>query len=44
VPDAAAVLATALKHEVNLRAIDATTIGVSFDETSQLEDVDLLFK
>lgn len=37
------VLSTAVSHGVNLRKIDATTVSISVDETTTLEDVDELF-
>ncbi len=44
VGDSAAVLKAAAAHGVNLRALDAKTVTAAFDETTKLEDVDLLFK
>ncbi|KAF5839949.1 glycine cleavage system, P protein [Dunaliella salina] len=44
VGDAAAVCRTALDHQVNLRKMDANTVGISMDETTKLSDLDLLFK
>lgn len=44
VGDAAAVAKTAVENGVNLRVLDPTHITISFDETSTLEDVDLLLK
>ncbi|CAN1786380.1 Glycine dehydrogenase (decarboxylating), mitochondrial [Linum perenne] len=41
--DAHAVADIATKNEMNLRVVDATTVTVSFDETTTLEDVDKLF-
>jgi glycine dehydrogenase len=35
VPDAAAVAGTAAAHGVNLRVVDATTVGVSVDEVTE---------
>src|SRR5690606_33903881 len=37
--DAAAVHARAAKKSINLRAIDARTVGVSLDETTSLQDL-----
>ncbi|KAJ9528359.1 hypothetical protein QJQ45_014338 [Haematococcus lacustris] len=42
VEDAAQVASQAQQHQVNLRVIDSHTVGVAFDETSSLQDVDLL--
>ncbi len=39
VPDAAAVVAAAAEQGVNLRLVDATTVGVSTDETTGAKDV-----
>jgi len=44
VTDSAKVQRFALDEQVNLRIIDATTVGVSMDETTKLEDLDVLFK
>jgi glycine dehydrogenase len=41
--DAAEVRAAAHSRRMNLRAIDAETVGVSFDETSTREDVQALW-
>jgi glycine dehydrogenase len=38
------VLAAARRHRVNLRAIDAGTLGISLDETVDEEDLDRLFR
>jgi glycine dehydrogenase len=38
------VLAVARRHRVNLRAIDAGTLGISLDETVDEEDLDRLFR
>ncbi|KAI8477420.1 MAG: glycine cleavage system, P protein [Monoraphidium minutum] len=42
VPNADAVIKTALQHKVNLRKLDATTVSASMDETTKVSDVDLL--
>ncbi|KNA04085.1 hypothetical protein SOVF_202800 [Spinacia oleracea] len=42
--DAKAIADEAMKHEMNLRVVDSSTVTVSFDETTTLEDVDKLFK
>ncbi len=39
VKDIATILAKAEKQEINLRTIDAQTIGISIDETTSLEDL-----
>ena len=39
VPDADAALAAARELHINLRKLDATTVGVSFDETTTRDDV-----
>ncbi len=39
VHDADATLKAALEYDINLRKLDATTVGVSFDETTTREDV-----
>jgi glycine cleavage system pyridoxal-binding protein P len=44
VGDSRKVVQTGLAHEVNLRALDERTVAVAFDETSKIEDVDLLLK
>lgn len=44
VGDSSKVAAAALADKINVRVIDAHTVGVSFDETSSLEDVDALLK
>ncbi|GAX78132.1 hypothetical protein CEUSTIGMA_g5574.t1 [Chlamydomonas eustigma] len=44
VPDARKVMEVAVAHGMNIRVIDAKTVGISFDETSTLEDVDGLLK
>ena len=33
----------ALKNKMNFRYIDAKTIGISIDETTSLEDINLIF-
>ncbi|KIY91697.1 glycine dehydrogenase [Monoraphidium neglectum] len=43
VPSADKVVATALQHKVNLRKLDDKTVSISFDETTKLADLDLLF-
>ena len=43
VPAPAAVIAAAAERRINLRRIDATTVGVSFDETVTPETVEALF-
>lgn len=40
--DAAAVKKVAEEYEVNFRYVDETTIGLSFDEAKNLEDVELV--
>ena len=40
--DAAKVHAAALAAKVNLRAVDASTVGLSLDETTTMEEVDAL--
>ncbi|KAK1311843.1 hypothetical protein QJS10_CPA07g00316 [Acorus calamus] len=42
--DARAIAEAAYKQEMNLRIVDLTTITVSFDETSTLDDVNKLFQ
>lgn len=42
VPDADKVVATALKHEINLRKLDGKHVTIALDETTTLEDVDTL--
>ncbi|MGA8259693.1 MAG: aminomethyl-transferring glycine dehydrogenase [Arenicellales bacterium] len=42
--DTAAVLARARDNALNLREIDARTLGVSLDETTSRKDVELLWK
>jgi hypothetical protein len=42
VPSADKVIATGLKHKVNLRKLNDTTVSVSMDETTKLADLDLL--
>ncbi|GAA0164836.1 dehydrogenase [Lithospermum erythrorhizon] len=42
--NAKAIADAALLSEMNLRVVDDSTITVSFDETTTLEDVDKLFK
>jgi len=42
VDDADALLAKARERRVNLRQVDGTTVGVSLDETTTDDDVDLL--
>jgi glycine dehydrogenase len=42
VDDAEAVLGKARDRRINLRQIDATTVGVSLDETTTEDDVDVL--
>jgi len=44
VDDAAAVCKTAVEHEVNLRMLDAKTITISLDETTNPADIDVLLK
>merc|ERR1712241_25489 len=43
VGDAAGVVAAAVEKGYNVRMLDASHVSVAFDETSTLEDVDLLF-
>ncbi len=42
VDDAGAVLAKARRRGINLRPVDPTTVGVSLDETTTADDVDVL--
>ena len=42
VDDAETTLARARDHRVNLRPVDGTTVGVSLDETTTQDDIDLL--
>ncbi|KAD6453848.1 hypothetical protein E3N88_08554 [Mikania micrantha] len=42
--DSTAIAEEALKNKMNLRIVDKNTITVSFDETTTIEDVDMLFK
>jgi hypothetical protein len=44
VADAAKVAQIGAANQINVRVIDAKTIGVSIDETTTLADVDALFK
>jgi glycine dehydrogenase len=44
VPDASAIHTAAAGHRVNLRRIDAQTVGVSIDETTSIEDIALLLR
>ena len=44
VADAEETLARARYHRINLRSVDATTVGVTFDETITTDDVDALFE
>jgi len=44
VGDAAKVAKTAEQHGMNLRVMDAKTVGISIDETTTLADVDALLK
>mmetsp|Transcript_32983 Transcript_32983/g.72931 ORF Transcript_32983/g.72931 Transcript_32983/m.72931 type:complete len:1042 (+) Transcript_32983:156-3281(+) len=44
VGDANKFMELALAEGLNLRKIDAKTIGISLDETTRLEDVDVLFR
>jgi len=43
-PKRDAIIATAAKHGVNLRVIDSTTLGISLDEHSTPEEVELLWR
>ncbi|MCJ7779915.1 MAG: aminomethyl-transferring glycine dehydrogenase, partial [Acidimicrobiia bacterium] len=43
VADAEETLERARHHRINLRSVDATTVGVTFDETITTDDVDALF-
>ena len=43
-PRARQVVELALKHRINLRLVDAATVGVSLDETVTESDVDELFR
>ncbi|WP_205791222.1 aminomethyl-transferring glycine dehydrogenase [Burkholderia sp. Ac-20353] len=43
VPDAATVHAVARSHAINLRDVDAETIGISLDETSTRSDIEALW-
>ena len=38
------VASLAVAEGMNLRVLDAKTVGVSIDETTKLEDIDTLFK
>jgi glycine dehydrogenase len=42
VPDAAALLATAQKSNINLWQVDATTVSIAFDEVSAFDPTDAL--
>ncbi|KAL8209872.1 hypothetical protein R6Q57_006604 [Mikania cordata] len=42
--DSTAIAEEALKNKMNFRIVDKNTITVSFDETTTIEDVDMLFK
>ncbi|KAL6524003.1 hypothetical protein OROMI_031098 [Orobanche minor] len=42
--DAKTIADAAYKNEINLRIVDQNTITASFDETTTLEDVDILFE
>jgi glycine dehydrogenase len=42
VDNAETILARARDHRVNLRPVDGTTVGVSLDETTTQDDIDLL--
>eukprot|EP00879_Flechtneria_rotunda_P015478 GHRR01016186.1.p1 GENE.GHRR01016186.1~~GHRR01016186.1.p1 ORF type:complete len:867 (+),score=288.87 GHRR01016186.1:388-2601(+) len=44
VDNADKVLATGVSAGVNLRRLDGTTVGISIDETTRLEDIDILLK
>jgi hypothetical protein len=44
VPSADKVLKDAAAQGMNLRKLDATTVGISLDETTKLADVDALLK
>lgn len=44
VPDAAAVLATAREFGVNLRLVDGRRVGLSLDEATTAQEVDLLLR
>ena len=39
-----AIHSRAINNEINLRIIDSDSLGVSLDETTTFEDIDLLFK
>ncbi len=38
------ILQTAEAHKINLRYLDATTVGISLDETTKLEDLETLWQ
>ncbi|MEA3510889.1 MAG: aminomethyl-transferring glycine dehydrogenase, partial [Actinomycetota bacterium] len=44
VADTEETLSRARHHRINLRAVDATTVGVTFDETITVDYVDALFE
>ena len=44
VADAEETLERARHHRINLRSVDATTVGVTFDETTTTDVVDALFE
>jgi glycine dehydrogenase len=44
VADAKSVIETAVKNEINFRFIDNTTIGISLDETTSVDDVNKILE
>ena len=44
VGDAAKIQALAVAEGANVRVIDSKTVGISIDETTKIEDIDVLFK
>ena len=42
--DTSAIHSRALENEINLRIIDSNSLGVSLDETSSIDDIEILLK